>query len=289
MTSEPRLSDVQCVTPEGLHRMAYVEWGDPDNPRVLLCAHGLTRVSRDFDNLARAMRDVYRVVSIDVAGRGRSSWLKNPMRYTLPTYAADVIVLLARLNAGVLHWFGTSMGGLIGMGIAALPDSPIERLILNDVGPVVTAQSIARIAQYVGQPVSWSSFDEAVQYIRTVSAPFGPHTDAEWRFLSEIVLRQREGRWVLHYDPQIALPFRKEFEVDNQGGDMLLWPVYDAVRCPTLAVRGELSDLLTRETHEAMGVRGPRAELATIAGVGHAPTFLHADQIALARAFLLKA
>lgn len=287
--SEAREAEVQCLTPEGLHHMAYLEWGDPKNPRVLVCAHGLTRVSRDFDNLARALEDRYRVVCVDVVGRGRSSWLKNPMRYAVPTYVADMVVLLARLDAKVVHWFGTSMGGLIGMGLASLPDSPIQRLILNDVGPVLTAQSLSRIGQYVGQPVSWETFDEAVQYIRTVSAPFGPHTDAEWRFLSEVVLRRREGRWVLHYDPNIAVPFREANEKEHKGGDMVLWPIYDAISCPTLAVRGELSDLLTRETHAEMAQRGPCAELATIAGVGHAPTFLHADQIALARSFLLRA
>jgi pimeloyl-ACP methyl ester carboxylesterase len=289
MTTEPRPLEVQCITPEGLHRVAYLEWGDPDNDRVLVCVHGLTRVSRDFDALARVMCDHYRVVCVDVVGRGRSGWLKNPLRYLVPTYVADMVTLLARINASTVHWFGTSMGGLIGMGLASLPDTPISRLILNDVGPVLTGESLQRIAQYVGQPISWESFDDAVNYVRAISASFGPHSEEQWRFLAEVVLRQRDGRWVLHYDPQVAAPFREEFKAGKAPTDVELWPIYDAIRCPTLAIRGELSDLLTVATHRAMAERGPRAELTTIAGVGHAPTFLNPDQIAIARNFLLRA
>ncbi len=179
------------------------------------------------------------------------------------------------------------MGGLIGMGLASLPNNPIQKMILNDVGPVVTAESLARIGSYFGKPVHFADIDEAVQYIRTVSAPFGPHTDAEWRYLTEIVLRRDATGWVLHYDPQLAVPFQAANAANPGRGDLLLWDVYDQIKCPTLAVRGELSDLLTPQTHAEMGQRGPHAKLLTIAGVGHAPTFMHADQIALAREFLL--
>jgi len=267
--------------------MAYVEWGDPDNSRVLVAVHGLSRVGRDFDNLGRALSKEYRVVCPDVVGRGRSDWLANPMLYQIPTYVSDMVTLLARLNARTVHWFGTSMGGLIGMGLASLPGNPIEKLILNDVGPVVRAEALARIAEYFGKPVHFTSVAEAIQYIRTISAPFGPHTDSEWRHLTEIVLKRDATGWRLHYDPQLAVPFRAANEANPGRGDLLLWDVYDQIRCPTLAVRGELSDLLSTATHEQMGARGPRAKLATIAGVGHAPSFMHADQIDLAREFLL--
>jgi pimeloyl-ACP methyl ester carboxylesterase len=266
--------------------MAYAEWGDPANSRVLVAVHGLSRVGRDFDNFARAFCDEYRVVCPDVVGRGRSDWLKNPMLYQYPTYVSDMVTLLARLNAKTVHWFGTSMGGLIGMGIASLDSNPIERLILNDVGPVVRVEALRRIAEYFGRPIRFASVDEAIQYIRTVSAPFGPHSDAEWRYLTEIVLRRDGEGWVLHYDPRIAEPFRADMAANPGRGDMLLWDVYDKIRCPTLAVRGALSDLLSPQDHEEMGKRGPKATLATIEGVGHAPTFMHADQIAVARRFL---
>ncbi len=288
MSHTPRQNFVQCLSPTGLHKMAYLEWGDPANGNVLVCAHGLTRAARDFQLVAEALCDRYRVVSVDVVGRGASDWLKNPANYLVPNYVADMVTLIARLNPDHLHWFGTSMGGLIGMGLASLPDSPIERLILNDVGPILTKESIQRIASYVGQPVSFASFDEAEKYVRMLSVTFGPHSEAQWKFFAEVVLRQREdGHWILHYDPKIAVPFQQQFERDPAGADINVWPVYEAIRCPTLAVRGELSDLLTRQTHEDMAQRGPKAELVTIAGVGHAPTFLHEDQIAIARKFLL--
>ncbi len=282
-----RLRDVQCVTPDGLHRIAYREWGDPDNDRVLVCVHGLTRVSNDFDPLARALALHYRVVCPDVAGRGRSDRLRDPMRYQIPTYVGDMVTLLARLDARTVHWFGTSMGGLIGMALAALPDSPIERFVINDAGPVIGAAAIARIGSYVGDVPRFTTVEDAEAYIRRITAPFGAHTDAEWRFLTEVVLRRDGDAWVRHYDPAIAVPF-KAAQAAAPGADTQLWGLWDAMRCPTLAVRGEHSDLLSEETHRAMGERGPKAELVTIRDVGHAPTFMHDDQIAIAREFLLR-
>ena len=279
-----RLHDVQCVTSAGLHRMAYREWGDPDNPRVLVCVHGLTRVSNDFDAFAMAVASDYRVVCPDVVGRGRSGRLRDPMLYQVPTYVGDMVTLLARLDASTVHWFGTSMGALIGMVLASLPDSPIERMILNDAGPVLGAAALARIGSYVGETPRFATLDEAEVYIRRITAPFGEHTDAEWRFLTEVVMRRDGDAWVRHYDPALAVPFKKVPQADT-----VLWPLYDAIRCPVLSVRGEHSDLLSAETQSEMARRGPKATLVTIPDVGHAPTFLHDDQIAIAKDFLLAA
>lgn len=267
--------------------MAYVEWGDPDNPRVLVCVHGLTRNARDFDDLARALSTHYRVVCPDVVGRGRSEWLKDPAGYGFPQYVSDMMVLLARLDVRNVHWFGTSMGGLIGMVLASQPDSPITRLVLNDVGPVITAESLQRIGEYVGKAPSFADLAEAEQYIRLVSAPFGNLTDAQWRHLTESSIRQGvDGRWVMCYDPAIGEPFRQAY-LAHQNFD--LWPIYDAIRCPTLVVRGAQSDLLSPETHAEMGRRGPKAQLVEIPEVGHAPMFLDEAQIRQAREFLLAA
>jgi len=286
MTIEPRQRYVQCLSPKGLHRMAYLEWGDAANGNVLVCVHGLTRCARDFDNFARAMADRYRVVCPDVAGRGRSDWLADAMAYQIPQYVADMVTLIARLDVDKLDWVGTSMGGLIGLGLAAQPNTPIRKLVLNDAGPVVTKVSLERIATYVGIAPQFASIEAADQYIRAVSATFGPHTDAEWRFLTEVVVRrQDDGSYRMHYDPKLAEPFKHLMP----QGDLELWPLYDAVRAPMLVLRGALSDLLTRETCEAMKTRGPKAETIEIDGVGHAPTLMHEDQIAVVRGFLLKA
>ena len=277
-----RLRDVQCASPGGLHRMAYREWGDPDDDRVLVCVHGLTRVSNDFDAVAKAMAPHYRVICPDVVGRGRSGRLRDPMGYQVPTYVNDMVTLLARADAKTVHWFGTSMGALIGMVLASLPDTPIERMILNDAGPVLDRAAIARIGSYVGETPRFATLDDAEVYIRRITAPFGEHTDAEWRFLTEVVMRRDGDAWVRHHDPALAVPFHSVPQ-----GDTLLWPIYDAIRCPVLAVRGELSDLLSAATHDEMARRGPKASLVTIPNVGHAPTFLHDDQIGLAKDFLL--
>ena len=289
-----RKSSVRCVTPSGFHRMAYVEWGDAANPRVLVCAHGLSRCGRDFDSLAQALASHYRVVCPDVPGRGESEWLRNPMEYVVPTYVADMVTLIARLGVEEVHWVGTSMGGLIGMTLAALPGTPITRLVLNDVGPVVTGVSLARIGTYIGKTPRFASLEAAVQYVRTVSAPFGPHSDAQWHSLTEhVVRREADGQYRMHYDPAIAVPFaagaNAAVEKNGAGKDMLLWPYYDAIRCPTLVVRGAESDLLTRDTALAMTQRGPQARLVEFAGVGHAPTLMQPDQIAAVKDFLLQA
>ena len=276
---------VQCLGPHGLHRMAYTEWGDPKNPRVLVCAHGLTRNGRDFDDLARALADHYRVICPDVVGRGRSDWLGVKSDYGFPLYVADMITLIARLNVESVHWFGTSMGGLIGMLIASQPHSPIKRLVLNDVGPVVTAASLRRIGQYVGTAPRFPTMAEAEAYIRMVSAPFGPLTDAQWRHLTEYTVRPVEGGFAMVYDPGIGDVFRNMpilLDVD-------WWDTYERIRCPTLALRGAESDLLEHETLVAMSKRGPKAGIVEFPGVGHAPMLMDEGQISVVREFLLKA
>lgn len=275
---------VQCISPSGLHRMAYTEWGERDNPRVLLCVHGLTRNARDFDRLAEAMSSHYRVICPDVVGRGRSGRLRNPAGYGIPQYAADMVTLIARLNVETVDWVGTSMGGLIGMALASQEGSPIRKLLLNDVGPVITVESLKRIGSYVGTDPTWAGFDEALAFVKAVSAPFGALSEAQWYALTESSVAQRaDGRWGFVYDPQIAAPFKAAFG----DQDIDLWPVYEQIACPTLVLRGADSDLLTRETWQAMGLRGPRARLAEIQGVGHAPMFMTEEQISVARDFLL--
>ena len=284
MSQEFRQRQVQCISPSGLHQMAYTEWGDPSNPKVLLCVHGLSRCGRDFDSLARSLCAQYRVVCPDVAGRGLSSWLKNPMEYQLQTYVADMVTLLARLDAGGVHWVGTSMGGLIGMTLASLPQTPIQKLVLNDVGPIIAAASLARIGEYLGRAPRFADFAAAVQYVRAVSATFGAHSGDEWVLLTEhVTRRQPDGSYRMHYDPAIAAPVLAA----NIDKDIELWNYYDAIKCPTLALRGAQSDLLRRDTLEEMAHRGPRAKIVEIAEVGHAPTLMHADQIAIVREFLL--
>jgi pimeloyl-ACP methyl ester carboxylesterase len=285
--SEMRERSVRCLSPEGFHDMAYVEWGDARNPRVLVCVHGLTRCGRDFDVLARALADVYRVVCPDVVGRGRSAWLDDKNLYALPQYASDMATLVARLDAESVDWVGTSMGGLIGMTLAAQRNTPIRRLVLNDVGPVLTAVSIARIGEYVGRAPRFDGIEQAEAFVRFVSAPFGRLSDAQWRHLTEHAVKSADdGKIEFRYDPGIAVPFREAMAA-GEGKDIELWPLYDAIRCPTLALRGALSDLLTPETHAAMAERGPRARLVEIPDVGHAPTFFDGTQIAPVREFLL--
>lgn len=281
----PRQGRVQCMGPHGLHHMVFSEWGDPVNPDVLVCVHGLTRNGRDFDFLARALAQRYRVVCPDVVGRGGSDWLPVKDDYAIPRYAADMVTLIARLGVETVHWVGTSMGGLIGMVLASLPGTPIRRLVLNDVGPMVTKASIARIAEYVGQNPTFPDMAAAQAYVRSVSQPFGALSDGQWRHLTEHAVKPvAGGGYQFRYDPGIAEPFRKSPLVE----DVSLWDMYDRIACPTLVVRGAESDLLLPDTVLEMKNRGPRARAVEIPGVGHAPMLLSEDQIQVVADFLLE-
>jgi len=287
---EPRHSSIHCADTQGLHRLAVWEWGDADNPRVAVCVHGLTRQGRDFDTLARALSATHRVVCPDVAGRGQSDWLADPMGYQIPTYVNDMVAVIAATGAAQVDWVGTSMGGLIGLGLASLRDSRghslVRRLVLNDVGPAISAESVQRIGSYLGQPKRYASEQEAADYFWSISKGFGPHTPEQWLALSRPQVRKDGDAWVSCYDPRIALPFKAVTPQLAAAGEALLWQRYDSLTCPTLLLRGAESDLLTHETAQAMTQRGPKARLVELPGVGHAPTLVAADQVALVQEFL---
>ncbi|WP_298017260.1 alpha/beta hydrolase [uncultured Castellaniella sp.] len=304
--AEPRLDFVTCASPAGLHRMAYWEWGDPGNDRVLLCAHGLTRTGRDFDPLARALRDDYRVVCPDVVGRGRSDWLIDPAGYVVPQYVADMVALIARLAPARLDWVGTSMGGLIGLGLAgaamvspalrpdrgawglgAAPDVPLGRMVFNDIGPALTQEGLERIGGYVGQDIRFASFQQAVDYVRAVSGGFGPHDAAGWTALTEHVFHEQGGQWVKHYDLRIAQPFALQTPEATAAAEALLWRAWDHLPMPALVLRGAQSDILSAETAQQMVRRNANARCVEFLGVGHAPTVRSEDQIEAVRRFLL--
>ncbi|HEX9300921.1 MAG TPA: alpha/beta hydrolase [Casimicrobiaceae bacterium] len=281
MSSERREGHLHSLSPHGFHRVVYYDWGDPANDRVVVCVHGVGRNGRDFDALAEALSPTHRVIAVDMPGRGKSDWLADPNDYVFPTYLTTLTALLARSGAERVGWVGTSMGGLLGMTIAAQPGSPISRLVVNDVGPAIEPAALERIRGYFGLDPTFASYDEIVRYIRTVSAPFGPLTDAQWDHMTRTNVRERpDGRWGLAYDPGIAVPFRTTAAPPN------LWGLWDAIRCPTLVLRGAQSDLLSAGTAAQMAVRGPKPAIVEFEGVGHAPALLSVEQIAPVVRFL---
>ena len=286
--------------------MAYREWrpaGGATTAPTVLCAHGLTRTGGDFDRLAATLAaEGRRVVCPDIVGRGLSDRLPDAALYGVPQYVADCVTLLARLDGDAerdapiaLDWVGTSMGGLIGMALAGLARpggvaSPIGRLLLNDIGPVLSREGLARIAGYVGGPDGvlprYADFAAAERALRETMASFGPHGDEEFRLLSRHHFVEGEDGWRAHYDPAIAAPF-----ADAPTEDVTMWPLWNALECPVTVLRGAESDLLSTTTAESMrrggpDGAGPRATLVTVAGVGHAPTLIRASQIDAVRRFL---
>lgn len=314
--TEPILDFVDCADAGGGHRMAYWQWGDPQAGHVVLCVHGLTRQGRDFDALAKVLLaqalQPIRIVCPDVVGRGRSDWLAEPAHYQFPQYVADMMALLAHLHARApieqFDHVGTSMGGLIGIFLAAQPTLvpvPVRRLVLNDVGPAVEFDAIARISGYVGQGGVYATVEEAAQVLLGISAGFGPHTPAQWRALTVPMLvpasersadgRQRQapaqgstdvGPYRLHYDPALSVGLRALTREQAAQGEAVVWAAYDAVTAPTLLLRGADSDLLSRSTAQAMTQRGPRASLVEFANVGHAPTLVDPAQSSVVASFL---
>jgi pimeloyl-ACP methyl ester carboxylesterase len=265
--------------------MHYYEWGDEDNPRVLVCVHGLTRTGRDFDFLAQALASDYRVVCPDVAGRGRSDWLDTKSDYGYPQYCADLTALIARVTTGIectIDWVGTSMGAILGILLAARRGTPIRKLVLNDAGMLVPKAALERLGRYVGRDRSFPSLEALEAEVRRVCAPFGPLSDEHWRHLTVHGARQNaDGTWTTGYDPAIRAPF------DGEIADIDLSPFWNTVRCPTLLIRGSRSDVLLHETAAAMASSGPKARVVEIEGVGHAPMLMVPEQIAIVRDFLL--
>jgi pimeloyl-ACP methyl ester carboxylesterase len=243
------------------------EWG-AEHPDGVFCWHGLARTGRDFDALARHLSGRYRVICPDLLGRGSSQWALEPAReYCFAVFGQMALELCQQLGIERLRWVGTSMGGLLGIILAAgaLQDR-ITHLILNDVGPEVPAAAAQRIAAYVGNPPILPTLTALEQWLRAVYAPFGPQTDATWRHLTETSWRRTDaGQITVHYDPRLV------DHLTAQPGDWDQWAAYDRIRCPTLLLRGQTSDVLTRETAAAMTRRGPCGRLVEIEDCGHAP------------------
>ena len=282
--------------------MAYWQWGNPQAAHVVVCVHGLSRQGRDFDVLAAHLvataNGEIRVICPDVVGRGESDWLKDPMGYQIPAYAADMLALLGQLHAQAaitrLDWVGTSMGGLIGMVICGQPGLPlpvaVNKLVLNDVGPAIEWPSIVRIGTYLGAPIRFDSVQQAADAMWAISTGFGPHTPEQWLALTQPMLRPvldvPGSQLRLHYDPALAVPFKQATQASTLQGEKMLWQLYDNISAQTLLLRGADSDLLSPATAQAMGQRGPKAKLVQFAGVGHAPTLVAEDQLAAVAGFL---
>jgi pimeloyl-ACP methyl ester carboxylesterase len=292
--AEPTLNYVTCADTHGPRHMAYWEWGAADASHTVVCVHGLSRQGRDFDVLAQALlarcAHPLRIVCPDVAGRGKSDWLQNPAAYALPTYAADMGALLTQLKPTTLDWVGTSLGGLIGLVVAAHAQTmgvAVRKLVLNDVGPVIQWASLQRIGTYLGREERFDHVQQAADALWAISRSFGPHTPAQWLELSRHMVKTLpDGTLGLHYDPAIALAFRAVTEALAAAGQAQLWQWYDGISADTLLLRGADSDVLSADTAQAMTLRGPRARWVEFAGVGHAPTLIAHDQLDTVCSFL---
>ncbi len=274
----PHLKYINCLNPSGTHKTAYFQWDTPNTTSPIICVHGLTRNAHDFDKLAQALSHRTQVICPDVVGRGQSDWLPSPQLYDYSQYVSDMNTLITQTKSPKISWVGTSMGGLIGMMLAAMPQSPIKYLIINDVGPYLEAKALDRIASYTGTAPKFKNLQEVEQYLRTVHAPFAPMTNQDWQAMARHGSKQTaNGNYQLSYDPKIGDALRASLT----GQDINLWPIWEAISCPTLVIRGAKSDLLSQETAQQMTKTGPKAQLIEIAQAGHAPSLMSQDQINL--------
>jgi pimeloyl-ACP methyl ester carboxylesterase len=287
-TLSPRSGEVRALGPHGLARIAYVEWGPEDASQVVLCAHGLTRNARDFDFLARRLAAKgMRVVCPDLPGRGRSEWIANPADYATPLYLAAMAAVIARTGAEQVDWVGTSLGGHVGMEMAALAGNSIRRLVLNDFGARVAGAALQRMGAYMRLKRRFASIEELEEHFRTIHEPFGKLTDAQWRHIAvNSAVKTEEGDFRQHYDPAIGRNFSWPLMVD-----VGLWHVWEKVACPVLLLHGEDSDLLHASTVREMQKRGAAARKGLVRaievrGCGHAPALMADHQISLIEEFL---
>jgi pimeloyl-ACP methyl ester carboxylesterase len=267
-----------------LHHIAYTDWCRSGERGTVICVHGLTRQGRDFDFLARALIDEgYRVICPDLVGRGLSGRLTNPVDYDLPQYVLDMTTLIASLGTNEVSWVGCSLGGQIGIILAGMPNSPIRRLLVNDIGPYMPVSAVLRIGRYVRHgPARFASNEVADRYFRDILAPFGNLTDDQWRHLVEhSIMPDEEGGYRFRFDRAIVRGFRPPWNYTDK-----LWSLWNQINCPILIFRGIESDLLLQETAEEMVARNTNAQLLVFADCGHLPPLLDNDQIQIVRDWL---
>lgn len=269
--------------PESPHRVVCHQWGNENAPRTVFCVHGLTRNGRDFDLLAQALAADTRVICPDMPGRGESEWLTDTKGYSYPAYAADILAIADQLHLTHIDWVGTSMGGIIGMMVAAMRPGLIRALVLNDIGAIVSAAGLRRIMDYAGTKPVFATREEAEAALRIRCAPYGITDETQWQQLFSHSFQQDAKGWRFAYDPAISAGVTK----DSIANDIDLWAFWEAVsKIPLLVVRGAESDILTRETALQMQARHPNLRLHEVPATGHAPALMAADQIALVRDWL---
>lgn len=259
--------------------IAYREWGAADNPQVAICVHGLSRNAKDFDDLAAALAKDWRVLAVDMPGRGASDWLDNKALYGYELYERVCAAAIAVSGADTVAWVGTSMGGILGMRLAAMPGHPITRLVLNDIGPFIPAEGRRDNQANFGKDPRFATEAEAIAYVRETRSVFGPYSEAGWQKFGRDTLRQLDdGQWTLHYDPGLAS--------NGPVSDTNMWALWPRISVPTLTVWGTESKLLTAATVDRMERTGPRTEVYAVPGVGHCPGLTEPDQIAAVANFL---
>ena len=271
------------LNPRGFHRVCYKEWGDPHNDRVVICVHGLTRNSGDFFWLAEALSDQFRVVCLDVVGRGQSDYLHDPARYTYPQYMADINALFARLNTKKVCWVGTSMGGLIGMMMASMPQNPIKKMVFNDIGPFVPKEGLQRLVKYVPKTHAFSEFDEVIQFLKTTLMGYRDVTALQWKQIAEQSVRWDlvSKTWNSAYDPHISSTIGTK-----DVADLNFWEFWEKIACPVLVLHGESSDILRHDTVAQMACK-PRVKTVSFPKQGHALSLATKEQIDLVRNWFL--
>lgn len=291
---------VLCASEEGFHRIAYTEWGTTtSDSSAVVCVHGLTRNSRDFDALANYLSSQgHHVFCPDVVGRGDSDWLKNASQYNFKRYLTDMNILISRTGAKHIDWVGTSMGGLIGIMMAALPNTPIRHLILNDVSPQVPIQALWHLAKYVGKDPVFATKEQAKAYYKTVYAEFGDLTEEQWDYFTDhSVTEQAPGVFISKLDPNIHEPkfcwqTIKDFfchphkALEGILFDVDLWEFWKSIQCPVLVIRGQRSNLLLPEHIHKMKRTHSQVDLLEIENAGHAPALLDPDQHEAIRSWL---
>ncbi|MFZ8951854.1 MAG: alpha/beta fold hydrolase [Alphaproteobacteria bacterium] len=276
----PRQEFMPYLSPEGFHQVAYREWGNRDNPKVLICVHGVSRNGCDFDDIAAVLAAYYRVICVDMPGRGRSDWINDKSLYTMDLYVSISAALIARSGAATVHWLGTSMGGRIGMNLASRPNTPITKLVLNDMGPYIEPAGRKENFANFGTDPRFADEAAGIAFVRSTTAAYGPTSEDAWlKFCKDSLRELPDGQWTLHYDPGL-----KQSTVKISSGT---WDQWEQITCPVFLLWGLKSKLLVAETADRMKTTGPRAQVFEVPYAGHCPRLENDEQISTVRDFLI--
>ncbi|WP_044194120.1 alpha/beta fold hydrolase [Ehrlichia japonica] len=258
----------------------YYHYFNSVSNNYLICVHGITRNSRDFDYLANNLSSDYKIICPDIVGRGKSSWLEDHKLYNYSTYCKSIIYLLRHLKIDKVDFLGTSMGGIIGMYLAAYFPDLINKLIINDIGPAITVSALNKISKHININPIFNTITEAEVYIKKLLCNFGIEQEDHWQhIIKHSIIQNSNNTYSLTADPKIGIAFDEEINNIKDTDTWTIWDVWEKIQSRILVIRGGLSNILMQTTLNKMMLSKQYIDSIEYPNIGHAPALMDNYQI----------